>query len=65
MRVPAYMGLTVDHLYPHCPLLGRTDPASWPGHVGRPTVDRVDPLGTDICGWCQHVWRGRHERSAA
>ena len=65
MRVTAYMGLTVDHLYTHCPLLGRTKPASWLGVVGRPTVDKVDPLGTDICGWCRHVWRLRHGRDVA
>lgn len=60
------MGLTVDHLYPQCPLLKRTvtNPIGDkpPGH---PCIDLVDPLGECICGWCQHVWRLRHGRDVA
>ena len=65
MKVPAYMGQTVDHLYQHCPLLKRTDPNSWPEVIGRQTAGLVDPLGTDICGWCQNVWRSRHGEVSA
>ena len=28
------------------------------------TWDYVDPEGTDLCGWCQRVWRSRAKKAA-
>jgi len=50
-----------DHLYRNCPALARVTPydGAWP----RKTLDLVDPLGSDICGWC--VWNWRRTEAAA
>lgn len=53
--VIAYLGETVDHLYPNCPALR--------GRTLRQTCDLVDPHGTDLCGWCQRVWKTRHKET--
>jgi hypothetical protein len=61
--VPAWMGLTVDHLYEDCPIRVRSLPelrrCGWDGQCS----DQVDPHGTDLCGWCVRVWEARN-RSA-
>jgi hypothetical protein len=59
-----WLGLTVDHLYETCPGRTRGLPelrqAGWDG-PGRGTVD---PLGTDVCGWCRRVWIARNPGGA-
>jgi hypothetical protein len=63
-HVPAYgppdpealLSALVDHLLPECPLLQRT----CRGREPRLLQGIVDPLGTDICGWCRRVWLARN-----
>ncbi len=59
ISVVAYFGRFQgpDHLYPNCPALARIKPwrQPWPAQ----TIDHVDPQGTDLCGWCQRVWKSR------
>ena len=54
-----WIGLSCDHLYESCPGRVRSLPelrlSGW-DKQGRGTVD---PLGTDICGWCRRVWIAR------
>ncbi len=47
----AYLGVTVDHLYPDCPALRLLG--------ARRTVGMVDPEGTDICGLCLRRWKAK------
>jgi len=52
-----------DHLYRNCPALACVKPWTrpddpWPRRI----EDLVDPLGTDICGWC--VWKWRRTEAA-
>lgn len=58
--VPWWFGLTTDHLYEGCPGRRRSLPElrryGW-DHQGLGTID---PLGTDVCGWCVRVWKARH-----
>ena len=62
----SFLGVTVDHLYQHCPGLQRSMNATakrnamW--HIGEPAVTTVDPLGTDICGWCRSVYIAKRTR---
>ncbi len=62
-QVTCYLGVIVDHLYENCPGLQRSRNRGdkwgldW---VGMPARDLVDPLGTDICGWCRRVWIARN-----
>ncbi len=62
----AYGGITVDHLYSDCPSMKKAHAAvvhgaDGPGvlWVGRELITEVDPMGTDICGWCRRVWKAR------
>jgi len=61
--VAAFLGLTTDHLYTNCPHLVRMvdNPDNAGYHwLGDRAIGEVDPLGTDICGWCQRVWMARN-----
>ena len=63
----AYGGTVVDHLYTDCPTFIRSrnkwgDNRNTPW-IGAALQGKVDPLGTDICGWCQQVWKARHQTS--
>jgi len=58
----AYVGVTVDHLYPNCPSLVRAcrrvvlhieGDGLWGRRVGDPCPGEIDPLGSDVCGLCQ------------
>lgn len=59
-----WIGLACDHLYENCPLRIRSLPSlklyGW-DNKGRGTVD---VFGTDICGWCLRVWKGRNHAAA-
>jgi hypothetical protein len=58
----AFRGVTCDHLYQNCPGLNRS--LSLAGErflVGVRLISTVDPLGTDICGWCVRKWMGRSD----
>lgn len=59
--VPWWFGLRADHLFEDCPARRRSLPRmrEWGGPDGQGR-GLVDPLGTDICGWCQRVWRARN-----
>jgi len=60
--VTAFRGLTTDHLYDTCPSLVRSverQPLVY--GIGQRLQGEVDPLGTDICGWCQRVWIARNK----
>jgi hypothetical protein len=46
----------MDHLYLSCPTLKRACGIWEP----RRLIGDVDPLGTDICGWCRRTWRARN-----
>ena len=58
--VPAWMvgeaGSMVDHLDPDCQHIRRC------GDV-RPTLDRVCPEGSDLCGTCVRRWRAKARAS--
>lgn len=43
-------GSAVDHLDPHCQAIRHRQDV-------RPTVDRVCPEGSDLCGSCVRRWR--------
>lgn len=60
-QTTAYLGTVVDHLIPTCPGLRRSM-AAYPDDniIGKKCVDLVDPLGTDLCGWCVRVWKARN-----
>ena len=53
----AWMGLTVDHLYPDCPSRTRGEMRLRAWGWWQKCSDLVDPLGTDICGLCLHRWK--------
>jgi len=54
-------GIAIDHLYETCPARRRSLPEleryDMPTGQGWGTVD---PLGTDVCGWCVRVWKARN-----
>ena len=57
----AYGGITCDHLYQRCPALQRAVNGQGGIHrqrewVGLPLITTVDPLGSDVCGWCRSVY---------
>jgi len=61
--VAAFGGLNVDHLYRDCPLLKGLmshESQGFNQYLGAELRGEVDPLGTDICGWCQRVWMARN-----
>ena len=60
VRVPAWMGLTVDHLYETCPHRVRTLPQLRRYDWDHRCAGLVDPAGTDLCGWCVRVWQARN-----
>lgn len=55
-----WFGQYVDHLFEGCPnrLRGMAELRRH-GH-DRMGLGTVDPLGTDICGWCRRVWVARN-----
>ncbi len=56
----AFLGVTVDHLYHNCPALQRSINAgtTWQGQwkMGDKARGTVDPMGSDVCGWCRSVY---------
>jgi hypothetical protein len=60
----AFGGVTVDHLYTDCPAFNRARVQDGDDRgnlwVGQDLVVKVDPEGTDICGWCYRKWKGQH-----
>ncbi len=58
--VPWWFGVYVDHLYEECPARRRSLPELRLGGHDRQGYGTVDPLGTDICGWCRRVWLARN-----
>jgi hypothetical protein len=62
--VHCWMGLTTDHLYETCPIRIRSLPElrryDWDHQCSMP----VNPIGTDICGWCVRVWKARNRGAA-
>jgi len=64
----AFIGVTVDHLYPDCPSLTNVtrrvvlhieDDGLWGRRVGDPCPGEIDPLGSDVCGLCLIRWKRR------
>ena len=51
------MGLTVDHVFAHCPALKRSLPELRRVGWDKQGNGELDVLGTDVCGWCVRVWR--------
>ena len=48
-----------DHLLPECPAVRRKPgTARWGNGL-------VDPLGSDLCGWCVRVWKARNPEAVA
>ena len=60
MNHEAFMGVTVDHLYRTCPGLIKAMTFRKGGSMlyGSKLFGTVDPLGTDVCGWCVRKWKG-------
>lgn len=61
-RVPAWMGLTTDHLIENCP--HRTRSRTELEHHGwwQQCITPADPDSDrdDLCGWCVRVWKARN-----
>lgn len=65
----AFGGISCDHLYERCPALQRSlnsyprrDGMSVDSWIGKRLVSTVDPLGSDVCGWCRSVYIARRMR---
>ena len=57
----AFRGYTCDHLYLRCPAvqraIGAPEALRYPDlAAGTRLEGTVDPLGTDVCGWCRSVY---------
>jgi hypothetical protein len=60
-EIPWWHGIYADHLYETCPARTRTLPDELRGEVGGGQGrGGIDPLGTDVCGWCRRVWIARN-----
>jgi hypothetical protein len=59
---PWYQGITVDHLYPHCPARVRALPELTREGIALPRHTGLNPNGTDVCGWCTNLWNHRHPK---
>ena len=56
-----WFGIYTDHLYENCPARRRTVmPTKQRIEWDKQGAGTVDPLGTDICGWCRRVWIARN-----
>lgn len=59
-RVPWWIGDGIDHLFETCPARTRSLPTLRKYGWDVQGQGTVDPLGTDICGWCVRVWKARN-----
>ena len=59
-RVPWWIGLTTDHLYPTCPAYARSLPELRRYGLDHRGRGRVDPTWQGVCGWCSRVWKARN-----
>lgn len=56
---PFYMGTVSDHIYDTCPAFLRSKPVMERHDMATVSRFSLDPEGTEVCGWCQWVWRAR------
>jgi hypothetical protein len=59
-EIPWWHGVYADHLYETCPARTRTLPELRQSGCDGQGRGGIDPLGTDVCGWCRRVWIARN-----